>query len=78
MGIWGTNAYQCGPDTMFYALNILIVVRVYAKALWIEFPLFIYRKTCKRNNQVATINVMPMTPMNNNYTNPWIEWTESQ
>jgi len=52
-------------DTTFYALNYLLVVRIYSEVIW-QIPLFIYRKLFKKNNtvQVTTIAVQPMA--NNN------------
>ena len=63
-GSWTAQLYNL-YDTTFYALNYLLVVRIYSEVIW-QIPLFIYRKLFKKNNtiQVTTIVVQPMT--NNN------------
>ena len=61
----GTYSLFYTYDTTFYALNYLLVVRVYSEVIW-QIPLFIYRKLFKKNNtvQVTTISIQPM--VNNN------------
>ncbi len=43
-------------DTTFYALNLLIVVRVYAVVVWHDIPVFIYQKIAKKFTK-ATVNI---------------------
>jgi hypothetical protein len=59
---YGVNAY--GPDTAFYALNILLVVRVYSKVMW-QIPVGIYRLIRKLKKPTNVIHVMPMNSNNN-------------
>jgi hypothetical protein len=54
-----------GPDTLFYALNMLIVVRVYSKVIW-QIPVGIYRLIRKlKKTKTNVIHVMPMSSTNN-------------
>ncbi len=55
-----------GPDTLFYALNMLIVVRVYSTVIW-QIPVGIYRliRKLKKTTTTNVIHVMPMNKNNN-------------
>jgi hypothetical protein len=55
-----------GPDTLFYALNMLIVVRVYSTVIW-QIPVGIYRfiRKLKKTTTTNVIHVMPMNKANN-------------
>jgi hypothetical protein len=66
---WLNFAYYVaafGPDTLFYALNMLIVVRVYSKVIW-QIPVGIYRliRKLKKTKTTNVIHVMPMNSINN-------------
>jgi hypothetical protein len=55
-----------GPDTLFYALNMLIVVRVYSTVIW-QIPVGIYRliRKLKKTTTTNVIHVMPINSTNN-------------
>ena len=63
---FGFNSAYSGPDTVFYALNILLVVRVYSKVMW-QIPVGIYRliRKLKKTTTTNVITVMPMNSTNN-------------
>jgi hypothetical protein len=60
---WGLILFAYS-DTTFFALNILLNIRVYAEVVWI-IPIAIYRRLAKRKTTVATaITLVNQQPKN--------------